>query len=63
VSRQPAPSLTRYAKPWLSYPDQADFAVQWQDRLLQVLAKHPNTPQALVRMGMPANWNKHPVWK
>ena len=44
-------------------PPVAGFAVQWRDRLLQRLVKLPNTPQALARMGMPANWIQHPVWK
>ncbi|MGO8689868.1 MAG: Abi family protein [Thermoguttaceae bacterium] len=44
-------------------PAVAGFAVQWRDRLLQRLVKLPNTPQALARMGMPANWIQHPVWK
>ena len=44
-------------------PPVASFAVQWRARLLQLLAKPPNTPQALVRLGMPTNWNDHPVLK
>ena len=44
-------------------PAVADFAVPWRDRTMQLLTKHPNTPQAFVCMGMPANWHKHPVWK
>lgn len=39
------------------------FATKWRDRLLPLLAKPPSTPQALARMGMPANWNQHSVWK
>jgi hypothetical protein len=29
---------------------------------MQLLANPPSAPDALVRMGMPADWNQHPVW-
>jgi abortive infection bacteriophage resistance protein len=44
-------------------PATGNFATDWRDRLHPLLAKPPNTPLALGRMGMPANWNQHPVWK
>ncbi|MHB8900166.1 MAG: Abi family protein [Thermoguttaceae bacterium] len=44
-------------------PAVGEFAVQWRDRVLQLLTNHPNAPQALVKMGMPPTWITHPVWK
>lgn len=44
-------------------PAAADFAIQWCDRMLRQLSQPPNTPQALLCMGMPDQWMKHPVWK
>ncbi len=39
-----------------------DFGKQWRNRLLQLLEKLPNTPFAMARMGMPVDWNRHPLW-
>jgi hypothetical protein len=39
------------------------FAVEWRDRVLQLLTKHPSAPQALAKMGMSPTWITHPVWK
>ena len=39
------------------------FAADWRGRLHPLLKAPPNTPQALAFMGMPADWDQHPVWK
>lgn len=44
-------------------PAVTDVAAQWRDRVLALLTQPPKTPRAQECMGMPANWDKHPVWK
>lgn len=39
------------------------FAEEWQNRLHPLLRTPPNTPQAHAYMGMPQDWDQHPVWK
>jgi len=38
------------------------FATEWRDRLHGLLAHLPNTPVALTKLGMPADWKKNPIW-
>jgi abortive infection bacteriophage resistance protein len=38
------------------------FAAEWKDRFITLLKNPLNTPAALLLMGMPAEWNKHPTW-
>jgi len=38
------------------------FAAGWRDRVNSHVADLPAVRDGLVRMGMPANWNEHPVW-
>jgi abortive infection bacteriophage resistance protein len=38
------------------------FATDWRDRLRGLLSNPPNTPNALTNMGMPKNWQDHPMW-
>ena len=44
-------------------PAIGDFAAEWRDRLCPLLKAPPNNPQAIQYMGMPMNWDQHPVWK
>jgi abortive infection bacteriophage resistance protein len=39
------------------------FASDWRDRVNALMQNPPAIPDPLGRMGMPANWNQHPVWK
>ena len=38
------------------------FGTMWRDRLHSLLRNPPNAPGALVKMGMLADWNNHPMW-
>ncbi|HQX53939.1 MAG TPA: Abi family protein [Planctomycetaceae bacterium] len=44
-------------------PAIGSFATEWRDRLHPLLRTPPNTPKALNLMGMPVDWDQHPVWK
>ncbi|WP_437193275.1 Abi family protein [Planctomicrobium sp. SH527] len=39
------------------------FGAEWRDRLHQLLRNPPNSADALNCMGIPPNWEQHPVWK
>jgi hypothetical protein len=43
-------------------PAIGDFPAQWRDRLRTLLLNPPKTPAALAAMGMPGNWQQHPMW-
>lgn len=38
------------------------FRTEWHDRLGTLLSNPPNTPTALPKMGMQADWKTHPMW-
>ncbi len=38
------------------------FTTQWRDRLRTLLLGPPNTPTALSQMGIPTDWQSHPMW-
>lgn len=38
------------------------FAVAWRNRVNELMKTPPNVENALIRMGMPADWYKHPFW-
>jgi abortive infection bacteriophage resistance protein len=40
-----------------------NFASEWKNRLHDLLQKLPTTPHAPQCMGLPQNWQTHPVWK
>ena len=40
-----------------------DFAEKWRDRLIQHLKSPPSAVNPFDKMGMPSDWDKHPVWK
>ena len=44
-------------------PTVRGFAGHWRDRLKQHLAQPPSAVNPLDQMGMPTNWQQHPVWK
>lgn len=44
-------------------PAAAQFVQHWRDRLKQHLSQPPHTRNPLALMGMPSNWEIHPVWK
>ena len=44
-------------------PEVGPFATQWRDRIKQHLTNLPLALNPLDQMGMPANWDQHPVWK
>lgn len=39
------------------------FAADWRNRVNRHLANPPMAPNPLTHMGMPPNWDQHPVWK
>jgi abortive infection bacteriophage resistance protein len=39
------------------------LATDWRDRVKQHLASPPTVADPLQKMGMPMNWDQHPVWK
>ncbi|HUY87307.1 MAG TPA: Abi family protein [Pirellulales bacterium] len=43
-------------------PATGGFADDWQDRLHALLRAPPNAPHSLACMGMPQDWDQHPVW-
>lgn len=43
-------------------PAADQFVLQWRDRLKQHLSQPPETLNPLARMGMPSDWDRHPVW-
>ncbi len=46
----------------LNCPATATFPAEWRDRLRTLLLNPPNAPTALTKMGMPADWQTHPMW-
>ena len=44
-------------------PLQTGFAIEWRRRINDLLRTPPSAPNALSRMGMPADWFNHPYWK
>ncbi|RLS53522.1 MAG: Abi family protein [Planctomycetota bacterium] len=44
-------------------PLQDPFAREWRKRVNELLRVPPSAPDALGKMGMPANWYNHPYWK
>ncbi len=43
-------------------PAVTDFSTEWKQRVESHLASPPPTASPLLRMGLTANWNEHPVW-
>lgn len=41
---------------------QQKFAIEWRRRVNALMKQPPETGDALRRMGMPADWYKHPLW-
>ena len=39
------------------------FRDQWRERVVARLATPPACPNPLDRMGLPTNWNNHPLWQ
>ena len=44
-------------------PAIGDFAKKWKDRLHPLLKSPPKNQQSHKFMGMPSDWDRHPVWK
>jgi len=44
-------------------PAVGPFPAQWRDRIKQHLANPPAVANPLHNMGMPADWDQHPIWK
>jgi abortive infection bacteriophage resistance protein len=44
-------------------PAEKQFSYEWRKRIETLLdAQTPAVPDAAARMGLPADWKKHPLW-
>ena len=43
-------------------PAISGFTTQWRDRLRTLLLGPPRSPTALSQMGIPTDWQSHPMW-